>query len=164
MGVLPAHLFLRVNMPFLVSRTSKINLIINLRNFWTLKSSWHFKNIQLFWKQQPEYRITTLILREECPNTNQKNLRIWTFFYAMLVMLFQIFYIIICVFFCFRTRFKFNSSRIFHFIHCYNPFLAKVPILYPLKRPKNKKFSSVFKEHKIAILAWNGLRNRPRIR
>ena len=77
---------------------------------------------------------------------------------------FQIFHIIICVFFCFSTRFKFNSSRIFHFIHCYNPFLAKVPILYTLKRPKNKRFSRVFKQHKIAILARNGLRNRPRFR
>ena len=41
-----------------------------------------------------------------------------------------------------------------------NPFLANVPILYPLKTPENQKFSGVFRGYKIWTLARNGLRNR----
>ena len=39
-----------------------------------------------------------------------------------------------------------------------NPFLAKVPILYPLKTPENLWFSGVFRGYKIGTLARNGLR------
>ena len=38
-----------------------------------------------------------------------------------------------------------------------NPILANVPILYPLKRPENLWFSSVFREYKMGTLARNGL-------
>ena len=39
-----------------------------------------------------------------------------------------------------------------------NPFLANVPILYPLKTPENQKFSGVFRGHKMGTLARNGLK------
>ena len=38
-----------------------------------------------------------------------------------------------------------------------NPFLANVPILYPLKTPENLWFSGVFMGHKMGTLAGNGL-------
>ena len=38
-----------------------------------------------------------------------------------------------------------------------NPFLANVPILYPLKTPENLWFSGVFRGYKIGTLAGNGL-------
>ena len=38
-----------------------------------------------------------------------------------------------------------------------NPFLANVPILYPLKTPENLWFSSVFRGYKMGKLARNGL-------
>ena len=38
-----------------------------------------------------------------------------------------------------------------------NPFLANVPILYPLKTPENQRFSVVFKGYKMGTLAGNGL-------
>ena len=41
----------------------------------------------------------------------------------------------------------------------FNPFLANVPILYPLKTPENQRFSGVFREHKMGILARNELRS-----
>ena len=34
-----------------------------------------------------------------------------------------------------------------------NPFLANVPILYPLKTPENQKFSGVFRGYKMGTLA-----------
>ena len=37
-----------------------------------------------------------------------------------------------------------------------NQFLANVPILYPLKKPENRKFSGVFSGDKIVTLARNG--------
>ena len=37
------------------------------------------------------------------------------------------------------------------------PFLANVPILYPLKTPENQRFSSVFRRYKIGTLARNEL-------
>ena len=46
-----------------------------------------------------------------------------------------------------------------NFLNIVNPFLANDPILYPLKTPENQRFSSVFREYKIATLAWNGLKN-----
>ena len=39
-----------------------------------------------------------------------------------------------------------------------NPFLANVPILYPLKTPENQKFSGVFRGYKMETLARNGLK------
>ena len=38
-----------------------------------------------------------------------------------------------------------------------NPFLANVPILYPLKTPENQRFSDVFRGYKMGTLARNGL-------
>ena len=38
-----------------------------------------------------------------------------------------------------------------------NPFLASVPILYPLKTPGNQKASGVFREYKMRVMAQNGL-------
>ena len=38
-----------------------------------------------------------------------------------------------------------------------NPFLANVPILYPLKTPENQRFSGVFRGYKSTALARNGL-------
>ena len=40
-----------------------------------------------------------------------------------------------------------------------NPFLANVPILYPLKTPKNLWFCGVFRGYKMGTLARNGLMN-----
>ena len=37
------------------------------------------------------------------------------------------------------------------------PFLANVPILYPLKTPENPRFSGVFRAYKMGTLARNGL-------
>ena len=42
--------------------------------------------------------------------------------------------------------------------HLLNPFLANIPILYPLKTPENRWFSGVFKGYKIGTLATNGLK------
>ena len=39
----------------------------------------------------------------------------------------------------------------------FNPFLANVPILYPLKTPENQRFSGVFRGYKMGTLARNGL-------
>ena len=39
----------------------------------------------------------------------------------------------------------------------FNPFLANVPILYPLKTPENQRFSGVFRGYKMGKLARNGL-------
>ena len=39
-----------------------------------------------------------------------------------------------------------------------NPFLANVPILYPLRTPENFWFSGVFRGYKMGTLARNGLR------
>ena len=36
------------------------------------------------------------------------------------------------------------------------PFLASVPILYPLKTPGNQKGSGVFREYKMRVMAQNG--------
>ena len=38
-----------------------------------------------------------------------------------------------------------------------NPFLASVPILYPMKTPENQRFFGVFRRYKMGILARNGL-------
>ena len=38
-----------------------------------------------------------------------------------------------------------------------DPFLASVPILYPLKTPGNQKPSGVFREYKMRVMAQNGL-------
>ena len=38
-----------------------------------------------------------------------------------------------------------------------NPFLASVPILYPLKTPGNQKVSGVFREYKMRVMAQNGV-------
>ena len=38
-----------------------------------------------------------------------------------------------------------------------NPFLANVPILYPLKTPESLWFSGLFREYKMGKLARNGL-------
>ena len=38
-----------------------------------------------------------------------------------------------------------------------NPFLANVPILYPLRTPENQSFSGVFRGHKIGTLVRIGL-------
>ena len=38
-----------------------------------------------------------------------------------------------------------------------NPFLTNVPILYPLERPENQRFSGVFRGYKIRTLTRNGL-------
>ena len=38
-----------------------------------------------------------------------------------------------------------------------NPFLAYVPILYPLETPENLWFSGVFRGYKMGTLARNGL-------
>ena len=42
-------------------------------------------------------------------------------------------------------------------INAFNPFLANVPILYPLKTPENQRFSGVFRGYKMGTLARNGL-------
>ena len=43
-----------------------------------------------------------------------------------------------------------------------NPFQANVPILYPLKKPENQRFSGVFRGYnKMGTLAWNGLTGKP---
>ena len=39
----------------------------------------------------------------------------------------------------------------------FNPFLANVPILHPLKTPENQRFSGVFRGCSMGILARNGL-------
>ena len=39
--------------------------------------------------------------------------------------------------------------------NCFNPFLANVSILYPLKTPENQRFFGVFRGYKIRTLAWN---------
>lgn len=39
----------------------------------------------------------------------------------------------------------------------FNPFLAYVPILYPLKTQKNQRFFGVFSGYKMEILAKYGL-------
>ena len=39
----------------------------------------------------------------------------------------------------------------------FNPFLASVPILYPLKTPENLWFSGVFRGYEMGTLARNGL-------
>ena len=39
----------------------------------------------------------------------------------------------------------------------FNPHLANVPILYPLKTPENQRFSGVFRGYNMGILARNGL-------
>ena len=41
--------------------------------------------------------------------------------------------------------------------YVFKPFLADVPILYPLKTPENQKVSNVFRGYKIGILSRNGL-------
>ena len=38
-----------------------------------------------------------------------------------------------------------------------NPFLANVPILYPLKTPENQRFSGAFRGYKMGTMARNGL-------
>ena len=43
-------------------------------------------------------------------------------------------------------------------IRLFNPFLANVPILYPLKTPENLWFSGVFRGYKMGTLARNRLR------
>ena len=40
----------------------------------------------------------------------------------------------------------------------FNPYLASVPILYPLKTPENLWFSGVFRGYKMGTLARNGLK------
>ena len=42
----------------------------------------------------------------------------------------------------------------------FNPFLANVPILYPLNTPENLWFSGVFREYKMETLARNGLNKK----
>ena len=39
-----------------------------------------------------------------------------------------------------------------------NPFPAKVPILYPLKKPENQMLSCVFRGHKMGALVINRLK------
>ena len=39
----------------------------------------------------------------------------------------------------------------------FNPFLANIPILYPLKTPENQRFFGVFRGCKIGMLANDGL-------
>ena len=46
---------------------------------------------------------------------------------------------------------------IFYIQQMFNPFLANVPFLYPLKTQENQKFSCVFRGYKMGILARNGL-------
>ena len=48
-------------------------------------------------------------------------------------------------------KIKFNVSKINK--SCFNPFLANVPILYPLKTPENQRFSGVFRGYKMKTLA-----------
>ena len=38
-----------------------------------------------------------------------------------------------------------------------NPFLANIPILYPLKAPENQRLSGVSRGYKMGTLAGNGL-------
>ena len=40
-----------------------------------------------------------------------------------------------------------------------NPSLTNVPILYPLKKPENQRFSCVFRGNKIGTLTRNGLKS-----
>ena len=56
---------------------------------------------------------------------------------------------------------RLNSSP--HFIMVtlrLNPFLANVPILYPLKTPENQRFSDIFTGYKMGTLARNELMQR----
>ena len=48
--------------------------------------------------------------------------------------------------------------------HVFNPFLANVHILYPLKKPKNPWFSGNFRDYEIGTLARNGLKLEIKIR
>ena len=41
-----------------------------------------------------------------------------------------------------------------------NPFLANVPILYPLKIPDNQGFSGIFRGYKMEAFVRNGLKNK----
>ena len=54
------------------------------------------------------------------------------------------------------VRVLFHVSKIFERV-VFNPFLANVPILYPLKTPENFWFSGIFRGYKIGTLARNGL-------
>ena len=42
-------------------------------------------------------------------------------------------------------------------MYYFNPYLANVPILHPLKTPENLWFSGVFRGYKMRTLARNGL-------
>ena len=42
----------------------------------------------------------------------------------------------------------------------FNPILASVPILYPLKTLENQRFSDVFRGHEMQTLVKNGLRDQ----
>ena len=42
-------------------------------------------------------------------------------------------------------------------MYLFNPFLANIPILYPLKTSENQRFSGVFRDYKMGTLARNGL-------
>ena len=50
---------------------------------------------------------------------------------------------------------KYSYNEIFN--NFLNPYLANVPILYPLKTPENQSFSDVFRGYKMETLAKNGL-------
>ena len=49
------------------------------------------------------------------------------------------------------------SQQDAYFCNVFNPFLANVPILSPLKTPENQRFSGVLRGYKMGILARNGL-------
>ena len=53
-----------------------------------------------------------------------------------------------------------KESNIFKQLPRINPFLVNVPILYPLKRPENQRFSGVFRGYKMGTLAGNMLKKR----
>ena len=54
------------------------------------------------------------------------------------------------------TPARFDLSQTYVLI-LFNPFLANVPILYPLKTPESIWFSGIFRGHKMAAVARIGL-------
>ena len=46
-------------------------------------------------------------------------------------------------------------------LHFFNPFLANVPILYPLRAPENQRFFGVFRGYKMEALARTEIISQP---
>ena len=66
----------------------------------------------------------------------------------------------------FEIVLKCHSKRIIpcYMLKLFNPFLANVPILYPLNTPENHRFSGVFRGYKMETLARNGLNKKNKMK